>query len=92
MKKSLLLGLGALLFSGSLFADCPQVGGFTVNPAAIQNNDRCIYASNRVVIGARMNPKLCTRGFILTDPHFKLAGCKVNPANNRCVCVIVRNR
>lgn len=83
------LFLATVIVSGSLFAGCPQVGGYTVSWHDL-NNAHCNYVSNRAIIGGVQNPTQCSRSFILTDPNYKLVRCKFNPKNSRCVCSIAR--
>lgn len=89
LTTRLLIGCAGFLFSSSLLASCPDVGGFTLSANA-QNFSTCTYVANKVIIGALQNPKLCLQGFILTDPGYKNVSCKFSQQSNRCVCVIAK--
>lgn len=82
-----LLGLAVLLVSGTLFAACPQIGGHTL-AAHSADNSSCTYVANQANFAAMHNPKLCAKGFILTDPHYKVVHCKLSEHAHRCVCTI----
>lgn len=83
LHKSL-LGLAAFMCSGAIFAACPQIGGYTLS-GHNANNTQCTYTANQANLAAAHNPKLCSKNFILTDPHYKVIHCKYV---HRCVCTI----
>lgn len=84
-----LLGAAALICSGTIFAACPPISGWTLTNGQNVNAGQCIYTTTQAN-PALQNPKLCTPGNRLTDPNWLVKSCSFNQFTQKCTCTIVR--
>lgn len=89
--KKGLLGAAILVCSGLIFANCPQISGYSASGGAnVQVPGVCHYVANEANPAAARNPKLCYPGNRLTDPNYRVKSCSFNQFSQKCMCTVVR--